>query len=40
MKEYKLNEGLIITLDMEEKLNIANKKITIMPIWKWLLIEK
>ena len=37
MKEYKLKEGLILTLDKEEGLVVEDKKITIKPVWKWLL---
>ena len=37
MKEYKLKEGLILTLDKEEGIVVEDKKITIKPVWKWLL---
>jgi len=37
LKKYKLKEGLILTLDKEEELIVENKKITIKPVWKWLL---
>ena len=37
MKEYKLKEGLILTLDKEEGLVVEDKKITIKPVCKWLL---
>jgi hypothetical protein len=37
MKEYKLKEGLILTLDKEEDLVVEGKKIIIRPVWKWLL---
>ena len=37
MKEYKLKTGLILTFDQEEELTIENKKITVKPVWKWLL---
>jgi len=37
MKEFKLNEGLIITYDQEDKLLIKDKVIKIVPAWKWLL---
>ena len=36
-REYKLKEGLILTLDKEEELILDNKKIIIKPVWKWLL---
>lgn len=37
LKEYKLKEGLILTLDKEEELVVKDKKIIIKPVWKWLL---
>jgi len=37
MNMFKLDEGLIITSDMEDELLIENKKIKIVPLWKWLL---
>lgn len=37
MKEFKLNEGLILTYEHEEEKKIEGKKIIILPIWKWLL---
>ncbi|HII01681.1 TPA: ATP-binding protein [Methanosarcinaceae archaeon] len=47
MKEYGLKEGLILTLDEEEVLEInneevlgqgrENKKILVKPVWKWLI---
>lgn len=37
LKEYQLKAGLILTLDKEEELIVENKKITIKPVWKWLL---
>jgi predicted AAA+ superfamily ATPase len=37
IKEHKLEEGLILTQDQEEERTVENKKITIMPLWKWLL---
>lgn len=39
INKYKLKEGLILTTDEEETLQIKNKKITVKPIWKWLLEE-
>lgn len=38
MKAYNLMEGLIITENEEEQVEIECKTITIVPIWKWLLI--
>ena len=37
LNEYKLKEGLILTLDKEEELVLEDKKIIIKPVWKWLL---
>ena len=37
LNEYKLEEGLIITEDQGEEIVADNKKITVVPIWKWLL---
>ena len=37
LKEYKLNEGLILTLDYEERFIVDNLTIQILPIWKWLI---
>lgn len=34
-----LTEGLILTDDETEEVTIDNKKIQIIPIWKWLLKE-
>ena len=37
MDKFKLKEGLILTYDQEDELKIKNKKIKILPVWKWLL---
>jgi len=37
MNAYKLQSGLIITDDTEEEIIENEKKITIIPAWKWLL---
>ena len=37
MKAYKLKEGLILTDDTEDEIEIKDKKIFVRPIWKWLL---
>lgn len=39
LKEVKLKQGLILTDDEEEVLNVENKKIIIYPIYKWLLLS-
>ncbi len=36
MSELSLNEGYIITYNEEDELNIENKKISIVPAWKWM----
>ena len=38
--QFKLKEGLIITLDQEEEFKQEGKTIKIVPIWKWLLEKK
>ena len=37
MEKFKLKEGLILTYDQEDELEIKNKKVKILPVWKWLL---
>src|SRR3989344_549626 len=37
MKKLKIKKGLILTLEQEEELNLSGKKISIKPVWKWLL---
>ena len=39
LEAYNLDEGIILTEDQEEVRTINKKKISIMPIWKWLLSE-
>jgi uncharacterized protein len=36
-KEYKLNEGLLLTYDQEKEIKQDYIKIKIKPVWKWLL---
>jgi hypothetical protein len=38
MNKFNLRKGLILTLDEEDELNI-DKKINIIPIWKWYLTK-
>jgi predicted AAA+ superfamily ATPase len=38
MNAYKLTSGLIITDDTEEEIIENDRKITIIPAWKWLLL--
>jgi len=40
MRAYNLEEGLIVTENEEETIEIENSKIRLVPIWKWLLISK
>lgn len=40
IKKFKLKEGFIITLDEERDIKIEDKKISVLPVWKWLLEEK
>ncbi len=37
MNKFGLKEGFIITLDEERDIDIKEKKIYILPVWKWLL---
>lgn len=37
LEKFKLHNGLILTYDQEEEIKIKNKKIGIIPVWKWLL---
>ena len=37
---YKLEQGLMLTLDKEGELSYKGKKIIMMPVWKWLLKKK
>ncbi|MCK5234012.1 MAG: ATP-binding protein [Candidatus Aenigmarchaeota archaeon] len=37
IETYRLKEGLILTLDEEGEIITNNKKITIKPVWKWML---
>ena len=38
MTTYNLSEGLILTDDTEEDIQRNGKKISIIPVWKWLLM--
>lgn len=37
MEEFKLKKGIILTYDQEEEIKIENKKIRVIPAWKWML---
>jgi len=36
MEKLKLNQGLVITQDLEKEENVKGKKIIYIPLWKWL----
>jgi predicted AAA+ superfamily ATPase len=38
MNNYNLDEGLILTDDTEENIEISGKRIAIKPVFKWLLM--
>ncbi len=37
LKKFNLKKGTILTFNQEKELKTENKKITVTPIWKWLL---
>jgi len=37
LKKFKLEEGLILTYNQEDDIEVEGKKIMIKPVWKWLL---
>jgi len=37
MEEIKANDGLILTLEQERELTYHDKKVTVKPVWQWLL---
>ncbi len=37
LNKFKLKEGLIITFDQEDKVEVEGKTIWLLPVWKWLL---
>ncbi|MBI1972964.1 ATP-binding protein [Candidatus Woesearchaeota archaeon] len=37
MKKFELSEGLILTNEQEDELTVEDKKIKVIPVWKWLL---
>ncbi len=40
MKEFQLNEGLILTSDQEETRKDGDRTIHIKPVWKWLIEDE
>lgn len=39
LETFGLKQGAILTLDQQEELKVKNKKIKIVPVWKWLLSQ-
>ncbi|MFH1364989.1 MAG: ATP-binding protein [archaeon] len=39
MEKFKLNGGLLLTNNQEEEIKRDGKKIKVIPVWKWLLVE-
>jgi predicted AAA+ superfamily ATPase len=39
LKKFGLGGGLIITFDQEDEFEVENKKISILPAWKWLSMK-
>jgi len=39
MDAYGLKEGIVITYNQDRVINQGNKKITLLPAWRWLLEE-
>ena len=37
MIKFNLNEGLILTYDLEDEFRIEDKKIKLIPVWRWLI---
>jgi len=40
MDKFKLKKGILLTNEQEDELSINNKKITVSPVWKWMLNQK
>lgn len=40
MDKFKLKKALILTHEQEEEIKIKNKKIKVLPVWKWMILEK
>jgi uncharacterized protein len=40
MDELKLEDGLILTYNQQDKLEVEGKKIILKPVWKWLLEDQ
>ena len=37
MEHFNLKEGLILTFDQEEEIDLSNKRVLVKPVWKWLI---
>jgi hypothetical protein len=37
MQYMNLDQGMILTMSQEEELEVENKKIRLIPVWKWLI---
>ena len=37
LEKLDLKDGLILTFNQEDELSISNKRITVKPVWKWLI---
>jgi hypothetical protein len=40
LKEFNLNQGLILTYKQNDEFKIEDKTIKVLPVWKWLLEKK
>ncbi len=40
MDKFKLNKGILLTYEQADEINIKDKKITVMPVWKWIISKK
>lgn len=40
LKRFRLSEGLLLTYEQEEEIDVEGKQILIMPAWKWILESK
>jgi predicted AAA+ superfamily ATPase len=39
MDEFKLKEGVIISGNREDKIEVSGKRIVFIPLWKWILVS-
>ncbi|MBI2044623.1 ATP-binding protein [Candidatus Pacearchaeota archaeon] len=38
LEKFNLKDGIILTYKQDDEFNIKNKKIKVLPVWKWLLM--